>query len=171
MSRTAIIKNQVLYRTNLMSQSQAIRFEKMLSRNPLFEQVQSVRSDQAKPGKDCYVTFLPANPLRKDALHAAQQNSRQRKGEAQDFQFIADSDTLNLWWCLSPSGNTYAVTLFDCDCPDYVTRCMALGCNCKHQHALSKYLRERTNTQEIVVSRSCVANSEVPDTFSWEGLV
>lgn len=156
MTRSTIREDgKVTYRTSLFSSlPKAQAFAKCVSSNATrFESVLVHKSLTAKTDK-WFVTFLPVNESRKDAIFQTQIDSRTARAESQEFIFWQAEET-NVWWCFSVhSGETYEVTLFDCDCPDYVCRCQKLGIQCKHQIAWSKQKREGTLGQTDKKTRS-----------------
>ena len=130
---------RVTYRTALFtSLPKAQSFGRCLTANDSrFERIMVHASQTAKTPK-WFVTFEPKANVRKDAIHAGQQDARRQRAAEQEFIFWPDPDTINLYWCFSvSSGEPYEVTLGDCACPDYRFRCRCAGIQCKHMLAWS----------------------------------
>ena len=134
---------KVTYRTSLFVHlARAQAFAKCISANSRFESVLVHASTTAKTPK-WFVTFLPTNSDRADALHQAQWDARANRAATEEFLFWPDCDVIGLWWCFSvASGETYETTIFGCTCPDYTYRCQKAGILCKHQHAWSQQKRD-----------------------------
>jgi hypothetical protein len=137
MPHTTIETNgSIVYRTQLFSIfSQALSFTKCLAANERFSDVTLHRSETAKTPK-WFVTFQPANPLKRGDLYLAEWNKNEKKADEQggDFVFWQDPDNDHRSWVFNPiSGATYEMTDGCCSCPHKVNRLTNAALHCKHE--------------------------------------
>lgn len=142
--RTTIVpgSGEITYRSVLMPEGQARRFERCLKANPKFRRVELVRSEQAKPPATFYVRYLPASDSRSADLHAREEQKRAQSADEHGaaYQFHKDPDSQFLWWCVSDTQEVYELTgrggsFVDCNCPDREFRGRKCGIPCKHMQA------------------------------------
>jgi predicted nucleic acid-binding Zn finger protein len=133
----SLSRDGACYRTKLLDLEQAARFARCLGANPLFSAV-AVEESPRSAGR-FFVSFVPTNPERRQAMVAREQDKRHEKAvtEGQRYLFCLDKDGGRpFFWCLSTSGEVYEVTPETCSCPDHQFRCAPNGLKCKHRLAL-----------------------------------
>jgi hypothetical protein len=134
-----IAKNgQVVYRTRTLTLNQAAAFARCLQGNNRFTGVEIIESDRARGAARWFVTFLPSNEVRQEAMAERQQTAREERAAEQEFTFVLDKDAGRPFcWCHShTSGEVYEVKEDTCSCPDWLYRGQRAGIRCKHQIAL-----------------------------------
>lgn len=140
------------FRTCLMKLEPAARFALCLEANPRFCAVEIQTSRRAKGERKYFVTYLPANPERVEAMVDRQQQARARRADEQEFVFCHDGDH-DFYHCHSvASGEVYETTLNSCSCPDHTFRCHSSGLACKHRLALGDHIREERTIRFLPVA-------------------
>lgn len=135
------------YRTKLLPLERAARFAKCLLANNRCTGVEIQTSKRATSDSRYYVTWLPANPARVEAMLDRQQAARIQRADTQAFTFCRDTEH-DFHHCHShASGEVYEVTLQSCTCPDFERRCAPHGIVCKHVLALASAVRAGQTTE------------------------
>jgi hypothetical protein len=150
-------------RTKLMEIERAARFARCLQAYPRFAAVEIETSHRAKSEKRYFVTFLPSNPERLEAMAQRQQDARASRAATQEFTFCLDKDAGRAFhWCHShATGEVYETTRESCSCPDAEYRCKPNGLKCKHQLALERAIQaEATVTFRVIPSRPACAGTD-----------
>jgi SWIM zinc finger len=139
---------RLTFRTRLMEIEKAARFAKCLQANARFTGVEIQTSRRATSEIRYFVTFLPSNPERIQAMLESQQATRAERAESQVFTFCADLDHPFYFCHSAASGEVYETTARSCSCPDAHYRLNGTGLLCKHSIAL-RHVIARNEVEEF----------------------